>query len=330
MKIMFLVPSGAQRSQAQFRVLPYVERGRQLGLDISWKAVPQSFYGRYAFFSQLPMVDTFVVHRELFSTYELSLLKRLCTTLIFDCADAVWTLPDIELRKSWLSRFVTGPLRRFERICRDSDMCIVDNRTLADAVSSYQDAIRIVPTPIDCTAYSPGNGGNLGGAVLVGWLGSEADMESVNAALGQLEAYAGPIQFSIVSDTQYNGPASEYVIWSSRSSNKEISQLQAMDIGLSPLPNDAFMRAGNGLDVLRFMACGVAVVASDIGGNAEIIDHGIDGFLVREEADWGRYVMRLVEDVSLRQKMVEAAREKVISKYSLDVITNQFWDALEI
>lgn len=59
-----------------------------------------------------------------------------------------------------------------------------------------------------------------------------------------------------------------------------------------------------------------------------MIDHGLDGFLVRDKHDWTRYVMRLVEDVALRKNMIEAARRKVCDKYSLEVVAPKMWDVL--
>ena len=328
MKILFLVPSGTQRSHARFRVLPLVEQGQRSGMDVSYKAVPRSLLKRYAFFSRLPHVDVLVVHRELFSAYELGTLRRLCKTLVYDCSDAVWTLPELELRR-FDSGLVAAKLhRRFERVCREADLCIVDNRPIAQVVSQYQDQVRIMPTCVDTNWFIPGHGGKVGGSVLVGWMGTPGDEPSLQDAMGYLEPHAGSIQFSVVSREPYTGPGREYVFWNSWSESDEPLKLQAMDIGLTPRANEEFARSACGVDVLRYMASGLAVVASDIGGAADIIDHGIDGFLIRDAEDWPRYVMRLAEDSALRQRVGEAARCKAKEKYGLDVYVSQFWGAL--
>jgi glycosyltransferase involved in cell wall biosynthesis len=63
--------------------------------------------------------------------------------------------------------------------------------------------------------------------------------------------------------------------------------------------------------VLEAMASGVPVVATDVGGTREIIRSGRDGFIV--PADGSAFVSHsrtLLSDVSLRQRMAAAARER--------------------
>jgi len=329
MKIVFLVPSGASFSSARFRVIPYVEIGRQKGLDISWEQVPRSFLGRCAFFSRLPKVDIIVVHRELLSVYELKIVKRKCGKLVYDFDDAVWTCPP-HVNQYGKARRIAKATRRFRRLCTEADLCIAGNRYLADKALQYQDTVRIASTAMDTEAYMPGSGGNEGGTVLVGWMGESCNVPYLNGPMQQLEMYAGKIQFSVISDTQYSGPGKEYVFWSSWSEEKEIVQLQGMDIGMVPLFDNEYTRGDSGARILRYMACGVPVVASDVGANGEIVDHGIDGFLVNDRGDWAKHVMRLAEDSQLRRKMAEAAREKAVAKYGFHQAAQQLWDALGV
>jgi glycosyltransferase involved in cell wall biosynthesis len=76
--------------------------------------------------------------------------------------------------------------------------------------------------------------------------------------------------------------------------------------------NDAF-----GLVILEAMACGVPVVASDRSGAPDIIDDGVDGFVVpaRDSAAIRERVERL-RDPRLRKRMGEAARAKILSRYT--------------
>jgi glycosyltransferase involved in cell wall biosynthesis len=67
--------------------------------------------------------------------------------------------------------------------------------------------------------------------------------------------------------------------------------------------------------LLEAMAAGVPVVASDVGGNKDIIEHKHSGFLV----DWddaaaaSDVLSTLVADAALREAMGRAARERVAS-----------------
>ena len=65
------------------------------------------------------------------------------------------------------------------------------------------------------------------------------------------------------------------------------------------------------------MACGIPVVASPIGVNTEIVEHGVNGFLASNEAEWKLAINRLLIDPGLRKQMGEAGRLKVEKEYSL-------------
>jgi len=329
MKVMFLVPSGTQRSHARFRVIPFVEHACARGMDVFWKAVPLSFLGRCIFFSRLPKADVYVVHRELLSTLELQAVKRVCDRLVYDFSDAVWMLPG-NVGRLGCSMGHSKVVWRFERLCRAADLCIVDNRALADRISAWQNEVHVLPTAVDTEAYTLRSGKNKSDMPVVGWIGDRAEPEQLRCALGSLAPEAGSFQFSVVSGRPYAGPGQEYVFWSTWSEERELEQLQTMDVGLVPLDGNEWTRAASGIDVLRYMASGVAVVASGVGSAAEIVDHGIDGFLVRSEADWKRCILRLLEDEPLRQTMVTAAHRKIREEYSVEALAPRLWETLGI
>jgi glycosyltransferase involved in cell wall biosynthesis len=84
------------------------------------------------------------------------------------------------------------------------------------------------------------------------------------------------------------------------------------EVVVFPSVNDAF-----GLVILEAMACGIPVVASDRSGAPDIIDDGVDGFVVpaRDSAAIRDRVERL-RDPRLRKTMGEAARAKILSRYT--------------
>jgi glycosyltransferase involved in cell wall biosynthesis len=84
------------------------------------------------------------------------------------------------------------------------------------------------------------------------------------------------------------------------------------EVVVFPSVNDAF-----GLVILEAMACGVPVVATDRSGAPDIIDDGVDGFVVpaRDSAAIRERVERL-RDPRLRKRMGEAARAKILARYT--------------
>jgi glycosyltransferase involved in cell wall biosynthesis len=66
------------------------------------------------------------------------------------------------------------------------------------------------------------------------------------------------------------------------------------------------------------MALEIATVMSPVGVNTEIIDHGRNGFLASTEDEWFERLSELVESADLRAQLGAAARETVVSRYSVD------------
>ena len=84
------------------------------------------------------------------------------------------------------------------------------------------------------------------------------------------------------------------------------------DVLLLPSEHEAF-----GLAALEAMACGVPPVATRVGGVAELIDDGVDGFLeqVGDTAAQARRVMQLLSDETLRARVSVAARRAAETRF---------------
>jgi len=97
---------------------------------------------------------------------------------------------------------------------------------------------------------------------------------------------------------------------------------------------DAFvlssMFEGFPLVIIEAMACELPVVATDSGGPREIVEDGQTGFLVppKDPDALAQAMLRLMNlPETERRKMGKLGREKVVAKYSLDCIVDQ-WEAL--
>jgi len=90
------------------------------------------------------------------------------------------------------------------------------------------------------------------------------------------------------------------------------------DIGICPLVDTKFNRSKTPIKALEMMSRGIPVVASNVEPYEKFIDHGVNGFLVKQEHEWSKYLGLLANDDSFREEMSRNARakaaENVISK----------------
>jgi glycosyltransferase involved in cell wall biosynthesis len=108
-----------------------------------------------------------------------------------------------------------------------------------------------------------------------------------------------------------------------------------------PLPRGEALRIVKGSDVfvlpsrheglstalLEAMAMGVPVVATRVGGNTELVEHGETGLLVDPEpGQLAEAVSLLLEDRDLARRLAEKAARVVEEKYSWPVVYRQYLD----
>jgi glycosyltransferase involved in cell wall biosynthesis len=68
---------------------------------------------------------------------------------------------------------------------------------------------------------------------------------------------------------------------------------------------DTFIKEGASVAILEALACGVPVMCKPLGGNMELVKHGVNGFLYHDYAEAQRFLKMLASDrgrlVALKQ-----------------------------
>lgn len=91
--------------------------------------------------------------------------------------------------------------------------------------------------------------------------------------------------------------------------------LHAIDIFVLPSLSEALSNS-----LMEAMGCGCTVIASDVGGNPELVEHGKTGLLFRagDSADLARRIAELVENASLRAALADAAAARIRTDFSIE------------
>ena len=68
------------------------------------------------------------------------------------------------------------------------------------------------------------------------------------------------------------------------------------------------------------MAIGTPVLATSVGGPAEIVEHEVDGLLLepRNPELWARELLALLDDPDRRESMAARARARAVARFGRD------------
>ena len=280
-----------------------------------------SYLKRLRWLASKPDVDLIWLHCELFP-YLPGLAEGLATLagkpIVYDFDDAVFHNYDLNPR--WQVRHFLG--RKLYTTIGKAEMTFCGNEYLANYARPLCSRAEIVPTVLDSAIFYPALSERLENCTLkIGWIGSPSTwneyLYSMLPMLTHVAASEGS-QISIMGADKNAEPHPllEFVEWSEAG---EVSFLQALDIGIMPLTDTPWARGKCGYKLIQYMACGVPVIASPVGVNCDIVEHGVNGFLAETDEEWREAIRTLLHDPVLRSKMGAAGRKKVEEHYSLKV-----------
>ena len=132
---------------------------------------------------------------------------------------------------------------------------------------------------------------------------------------------SGPERALLEQEARKAGVSDRVDFLGSKPRTEVADHLAASDVFLFPTERDEAAP----LVPLEAMAAGLPVVASDIGGGAELIESGKTGLLVPPASvdSLAGAIDSLLADDALRRRMGEAARERIVERYTIEAMTRQ-------
>lgn len=215
---------------------------------------------------------------------------------------------------------------KFSSLVRGARLVIAGNPYLAEwAAAQGARQVLVLPTVIDLARYPTPEPRATGTALVIGWMGSPSTTHYLKTAASGLarcmadaRRAGSPLRFIAVGAADVDLPdvAMERVAWSEET---EVALLRSFDIGIMPLTDGPWERGKCGYKIIQYMASGCPVVASPVGVNATLLEHGVSGLLA-DDAGWADALNRLAGNPGLRARMGTAGRRVVEHDYTLQKV----------
>ena len=334
MNLLFLTRYGRMGASSRCRLLQYAPLFEEAGHHVEiWPLVddgylrslyatgrrpwPQVFFGytrRILKIRELRNFDAVICEQEAFPYLPAACeayVRRRCPRFFVDYDDAAYV------------RYKRWPFLRnkISRIMAQANGVVVGNPYLAQYARQFNPYVTIIPTVVDLAKYPERPPAKDSGVIRVAWIGTPVTAKLliplVPTLLRLQQEYKG-LEFRFIGAGQgglFDGLSAETPEWSEE---QETKLLASCDLGIMPLHDDEFTRGKCGLKLIQYMACSLPVVASPVGVNEEIVEHGRNGFLASSPEEWRAALSQLIVDWNLRQSMGHAVRQKVEACYTLE------------
>lgn len=343
LKLLYIAPHRIGRSPGQrFRFEQYMSYLNANGFDITYanlvsesddkilysegKTIRKCLIGIKGLFIRMRNImqannfDVVIVYREAhflgFTLFE-KMLSMSHAALVFDFDDAIW-LNDTSLANQKLSWLKSES--KTLKIAAMANMVTVGNSFLAEYAKQVASNVMIIPTAIDTNKYKYRNQHETD-TITIGWIGSMTTLKHFISSLPTLRQiknkYGDKVNFKVIVDVEYKD--AELGITSTKwSKETEIEELNKIDIGIMPLPDDEWSRGKCGFKGIQYMSLGIPTVMSPVGVNVDIIENGQNGFLASTTDEWVNCLSQLIESQQLRQQLGRAGRITIEHRFSVE------------
>ena len=350
MRVLAIVPSIYDTSPGQrFRIEQWEPMLRQRGVEVTYapfesdelhqmlylpgrmgrklRLTARAFARRISLVNSATQYDACYIFREaalLGPPIVEYLLRRRGVPIVFDFDDAIF----VSYRSpanGYLSYLKFAG--KTKTICRLSSHVMVGNPYLAEYAKQFNSCVTIIPTTIDTRKYPVRRVHTQSEVPLIAWTGSYSTVQHLDTLRRALQKLAQRERFRlrVIGTPEYRleGVEVEALPWHSET---EVDDLAQADIGIMPLPDDAWSKGKCGLKALQFMALGIPTVCSPVGVNTVILQDGQNGFIADTPEEWVEKLGLLLRSPELRKRLSDAGRETVETRYSASVHAPRVYD----
>jgi len=260
------------------------------------------------------------------------LTRRLARKLIFDVEDNVIIDSDrfVDHHPNRVLRFIRGA-GKARYLIRAADHVVTSSPALNEHCLKTNEgrACTYISSSVDTDRFVPAAARRQDGRVTIGWTGTFSTrvyLDLLGPVFQEL-AKSHDFRLRVIGNFDYGLPGVDLEVfrWGAE---REVADLQGIDIGVYPLKIDEFVTGKSGLKAIQYMAIGLPCVATNVGTTPLLIRDGENGLLVRTEGEWLEALRRLIDDPDLRRRLGEQARRDAVAKYSTKAIAAEYQQIL--
>jgi glycosyltransferase involved in cell wall biosynthesis len=229
------------------------------------------------------------------------------------------------------SRLIRRLLRtKLDRVMARAAVVVAGNEYLASrARAAGATDVKVVPSAVDLGHYPSTPEPHRSSVFTIGWIGSPTTARYLQTIAPALRMVCSRIPARILligsGPVDLGNAPREVRPWSE---DTEAEALRTFDVGIMPLTSGPWELGKCGFKLVQYMAAATPAVASPVGANCTILQHGVTGYLANESAEWVERIESLASSAELRRGMGEAARRRAELYYSTDVIAPRLLDIL--
>ena len=186
-------------------------------------------------------------------------------------------------------------------------------------------ACTYISSSVDTDRFLPANRYTNEIKVTIGWTGTFTTKAYLDLLRPVFQELAKRREFKLLVignfDYELEGVDLDVVSWSVE---REVEDLQRIDIGVYPLAMEEWATGKSGLKAIQYMAFAIPCVATNVGTAPMIIRDGYNGLLVQTADEWLGALERLIDDPDLRRRLGQQARLAAIERYSTRAVAADY------
>lgn len=260
--------------------------------------------------------------------------------LVYDFDDALWITdttvsPGMASRHPRAARLLKFP-EKTDRLIAMASEVLAGSGHLAAHARGLNPRVTVVPTVVSRERWVPLPGkleGQQGEVPVIGWVGTHTtalQLDMVLPALRRLAAEGERFSLRLVGasrpELQIDGIHVDHQPWRLE---RDVRDFQELDIGLAPMFSDPWSEGKCAFKQLQYMAVGVPMVTSLVGGGRDFLRHDDNALVAHEPGDWYGHLKALLHDAALRARLARAGRMLVEQTHCTEVQGPRVIDALE-